>query len=184
MNFTNLVIPDGSVVKITDPTGAVLWKKVDALKNYFIPEQATLNVTMGISALETRAGFVWSNPIPVDLTKETPFRIKVEGTKITEVTTSIQKIWLSTDAEGTVKTKAGVLLVGANWANTTPLFEDGTIYADYSAGVKIDDSILKQIKAVRIGFKFSDTVILSADELKDVKITIPSDKGGIICNFL
>ena len=178
MNLTNiksLVIPEGSVVKITDPTGTVLWKKIDALKNYFIPEQATLNVVMTASTLASEAGYVWSNPIPVDMTKETPFRIKVEGTKITEDTTSKQKIWLSSDAEGTVKTKAGVLLVGANWANTTPLFEDGTIYADYSAGVKIDDSILKQIKAVRIGFKFSDTAIQSADELKNVKITIPSD---------
>lgn len=180
MNFTNiksLVIPDGKVAKITK-NGTVLWEKVKAPTNYFIPELATLNVVMGISKLEAKAGYVWSNPILVDLTKETPFRIKVEGTKITEETGSVQKIWLSTDTEGTVKTKAGILLVGANWNNTTPLFEDGTIYADYNSGVKIDDSILKQIKAVRIGFKFSNTTIQSANELKDVKITIPSEKEG------
>lgn len=180
MNFADLkslTIPEGNVVKINQG-GTVLWEKVKELTNYFIPAQATLNVVMGVNALESKAGYVWSNPIAVDMAKETPFIIKVEGTKIAEETEPVQKIWLSTDAAGTVKTKAGILLVGANWANTTPLFADGTIYADYSAGVRIDISILNQIKAVRIGFKFSNTTIKSADELKNVKITIPSDIGG------
>jgi hypothetical protein len=177
MNFANLkslTIPEGNVAKITQ-SGTVLWGKVKELKNYFIPEQATLNVVMGANSLSARAGYVWSNPIPVDLTKESPFRIKVEGTKITEDTGLTQKIWLSSDENGTVKTSAGVLQVGANWSGTVPLLEDGTIYADYNGGAKLADSIINQIKAIRIGFKFSDTTIASADELKNVKITIPSD---------
>ena len=179
MNFANiktLEISEGSVVKITN-NGLVLWEKLEDLKNYFIPEQATLNVVMGISVLEAKAGYVWSNPIPVNMTKESPFKIKVEGTKITQDLTSLQqKIWLSVDEAGTIKTSASVLQVGANWSNTTPLLADGTIHADYKGGAKIDDSIIKQIKSVRIGFKFSDNTIKSSDELKDVKITIPSDK--------
>lgn len=180
MNFADvkaLTIPEGKVAKITN-NSTILWEKTAELTNYFIPKQATLNVVMGISALEAKAGYVWSNAIPVDLTKETPFRIKVKGTKITEDTTLTQKIWLSADDAGTVKTSAGVLRVGANWSNTTPLLEDGTIYADYKENKKLADSIINQIKAVRIGFKFSDTTIASADELKNVKITIPSDIGG------
>ena len=178
-NIKSLATPEGNVAKITQKSnGAVLWEKVKELVNYFIPEQATLNVRMDLTALVSCDGYVWSNAIPVDMTRETPFRIIVEGTKITEDTTVQQKIWLCADNGGTVKTSAGVLLVGANWTNTTPLFEDGTIYADYKEGVRLADSIINQIKTVRIGFKFSDTAIASAEELSGVKITIPSDIGG------
>lgn len=183
MNFANLKsleIPEGNVTKIAKKSdGTVLWKKVVELKNYFIPEQATLNVVMGTSTLETRAGFVWSNPISVNITKKTPFEIKVEGTKITEVNEPVQKIWLCSDTAGTVKTNAAILQYGIyESSNFGRLLADGTIHADYKAGKKIADSILNQIKVVRIGFKLSNSTITSINELKNVKITVPSDIGG------
>ena len=144
-------------------------------ENKFIPSEAAINKSMGVSALETNDGFVWSNAIPVDMTKETPFRIKVEGTEITEDTSQKQKLWLCADEGGLQKTSAAIIVYGTTASLHTTLLEDGTIYADYSGGTRLNDSIINQIKTVRIGFKFSDTAITSTDELNGVKITFPSE---------
>ena len=144
-------------------------------ENKFVANEAIINKSMGVSALEANDGFVWSNAIPVDMTEETPFRIKVEGTKITEDTSQKQKLWLCADEEGLQKTSAAMILYGTTASLHTTLLADGTIYADYSGGVRLSESIINQIKAVRIGFKFSDTAIGSADELNGVRITLPRE---------
>lgn len=177
-----ITIPEGSVKKITS-SGVVLWEKPEALKNYFIPEEATLNVRMGSSSMSTQNGYVWTGAIPVDLTKESPFRIKVEGTKIADVKlgdtdATYQKLWLCADNTGTTKLSAAVLLKGNNSSNYAPLDADGVIHADYKGGAKLSNSIITGTKYIRIGFKFSNAKINSVDELKNVKITIPSDIEG------
>lgn len=181
MNFAtlkSLTIPEGSVKKITSG-GVVLWEKVAELTNHFKPEQSTLNMRMGSSSLSALNGYVWSNAIPVNLTKETPFRVKVEGTLITSDTSDYQKIWLCVDDTGTSKLSAAILRYNIPMSsNYGTLLADGTIYADYKAGAKLSTSIINQTKYIRIGFKFSSSKINSADELKNVKITIPSDIGG------
>ena len=144
-------------------------------ENKFIPSEATINKSMGVSELEAKDGFVWSNAIPVDLSKETPFRIKVEGTKITEDTSQQQKLWLCSDSAGTVKTSAAMIVCGTTANLHTTLLSDGTIYADYSGGSRLSESVINQIQSVRIGFKFSNSAITSVDELSNVKITILSD---------
>ena len=144
-------------------------------ENKFIPSEAAINKSMGVSDLETKNGFVWSNPIEVDLAKESPFRVKVEGTKITEDTSASQKLWLCSDDSGNAKLSAAIIQLGETSSNFTTLLSDGTIYADYKGNKKIDSSIISQTQTIRIGFKLSDTAINSVDELNGVKITFSSE---------
>lgn len=147
--------------------------------NKFVASEAQINKRMGSSSLSAQNGYVWSNAMAVDLTKESPFRVKVEGTKITEIdgtnASAYQKLWLCADNTGTTKLSAAVLLVGNNSSNYAPLSSDGIIHADYKGGAKLSDSIITGTKYLRIGFKFSDSTIGSASELSGVKITFPSD---------
>lgn len=162
---------DGYIYTFTETTETVTHEA----ENKFVPADAQINKRMGSSSLSAQNGFVWSGVIPVDLTKESPFRIKVEGTKITEDTSTYQKIWLCADNTGSTKLSASVLMVGQNSANYSPLDENGVIHADYKAGAKLSDSIITDTKYLRIGFKFSDSAIGSTSELSGVKITFPSD---------
>lgn len=149
-------------------------------ENKFIASEAQINKRMGSSSLSTQNGFVWTGAIAVDLTKESPFRIKVEGTKITEVEgtdadAQYQKLWLCADDTGTTKLSAAVLCVGQNSSNFAPIDKDGVIHADYKGGAKLSDSIITGTKYIHLGFKFSDSAIGSTSELSGVKITFPSD---------
>ena len=163
---------DGYIYTFTETTGTVTHEA----ENKFVPADAQINKRMGSSSLSAQNGFVWSGAIPVDLTKESPFRVKVEGTKITEDTSETQKLWLCADNTGRTKLSAAVIMLGReSLSNYTTLLEDGTIYADYKASAKLSDSIITGTKYLRIGFKFSDSAIGSTSELSGVKITFPSE---------
>lgn len=168
------VLPDGFIYAYMKKTETIYHEG----ENKFVASEATFNKRMGSSSLSAQDGFVWTGAIPVDLTKESPFRVKVEGTKITDeftTTTAWQKIWLCADDTGTTKLSAAVLWVGQTSSNYATLLEDGTIYADYKAGVKLSDDIISNTKYIRIGFKFSDAAISSTDELSGVSITFPHE---------
>jgi hypothetical protein len=166
------VLPDGFIYAYMTKAEIIEHKG----ENKFIASEATLNKRMGSSSLSDANGYVWTGAIPVDLTKESPFRIKVEGTQIVECTTEHQKLWLCADNTGTTKLSAAVMLFGAAATSSYGvLFEDGTIHADYKAGVKLSDSIITGTKYIRIGFKFSDSAISSTSELSDVSITFPHE---------
>lgn len=165
---------DGYVYTYAEKTETVTHEA----ENKFVASTATINQRMGSSSLSTQNGLVWTDAIAVDLTKESPFRVKVEGTKIAEKvsgTDHYQKLWLCADDTGTSKLSAAVIYVGATSGNYTTLLEDGTIYADYKGGAKLSDSIISQTKYLRIGFKFSDSAIGSTSELSNVKITFPCE---------
>ena len=163
---------DGYIYTYTEKTEIVEHEA----PNKFVASEAQINKRMGTSSLSVQNGFVWTGAIAVDLTKETPFRVKVEGTKITTDTSTYQKIWLCADNTGTTKLSAAVIVLGQEASgNYTTLLEDGTIYADYKANAKLSNDIITATKYIRIGFKFSDTAISSTSELSGVKITIPSE---------
>lgn len=148
-------------------------------ENKFVAREAQINKRMGSSSISTQNGYVWTGAIPVDLTKESPFRVKVEGTKILEPKASdangaLQKLWLCADNTGSTKLSASILLYDKGvLSNVTSVLEDSTFYADYKDGAKLSDSIISQTKYIRIGFKFSDSAIGSTSELSGVKITFP-----------
>ncbi len=168
------VLPDGFIYAYMTKTEIVEHKSA----NKFVASEAAINTRMGSSSPSTQNGFVWTGAIPVDLTKESPFEIKVEGTKITEDTSEYQKLWLCADNTGSTKLSAAVLVAGKQGASGNSfgtLLKDGTIYADYKEGSKVSDSIISQTKFLRIGFKFSDSVIGSVSELSGVSITFPHE---------
>lgn len=165
------VLPDGYIYAYRETTETIYHKG----ENKFIASEATLNKRMGSSSLSTQNGYVWTGAIPVDLTKETPFRVLVEGTQITKDTSTYQKFWLCADNTGTTKLSAGVLMTGITLNNYTTLLEDGTIHADYKGGTKLSDSIISSTKYIRVGFKFSDTAISNASALSGVSITFPHE---------
>lgn len=144
-------------------------------ENKFVASEATLNQRMGSSSLTSQNGYVWSNPIAVDMSKESPYRVKVEGTMIAQDTSANQKLWLCSDETGNTKLNAMVILLGDTSSNYTTLLDDGTIYADYKGGAKLADSYITGTKSIRVGFKFSDSTIASESELSGVSITIPSE---------
>lgn len=144
-------------------------------ENKFVASEATLNQRMGSSSLTSQNGYVWSNPIAVDMSKESPYRVKVEGTMIAQDTSANQKLWLCSDETGNTKLNAMVILLGDTSSNYTTLLDDGTIYADYKGGAKLADSYITGTKSIRVGFKYSDSTIASESELSGVSITIPSE---------
>ena len=161
------VLPDGFIYAYMKKTEAIFHES----ENKFISSKATINKRMGSSSLSAQDGYVWTGAIPVDLTKESPFRIKVEGTLIASDTSDNQKLWLCADDTGTTKLSAAVLRASGSGGNFGVLLEDGTIHADYKGGVKLSSDIITGTKFVRIGFKFSDTAIGSTSELSGVSIT-------------
>ena len=163
---------DGYIYMFTETTETVTHEA----ENKFVPSDAQINKRMGSSTISAKDGFVWSGAIPVDLTKETPFRVKVEGTKIVEDTSEQQKLWLCSDINGQTKISAAVIMTDReNSPSYTVLLDDGTIYVDYLEGKRLSDSIITSTKSIRIGFKFSDSAIASTSALSGVKITIPSE---------
>jgi hypothetical protein len=169
------VLPDGYIYAYITKTETI--RHVG--ENKFVASEATLNKRMGSSSLSDADGYVWTGAIPVDLSAETPFRIKVEGTKIIDCDEEYQKLWLCSDVEGTTKTEAIVLnydFSGAGAGNYGVLLEDGTFYADYKNGKRIDDDTLNKIKSIRLGFKFSDSAITDVSKLNGVSITFPYEE--------
>ena len=163
---------DGYIYVFTEKTETVIHEP----ENKFVPADSQVNVRMGSSSLTTQNGYVWSGAIPVDMTKESPFRVKVEGTMITKDTSANQKLWLCEQNTGNTKLSAAVIKLGEeNSSNYTTLLNDGTIYADYKGNAKLSDSIITGTKYIRIGFKFSDSTIAHTSALSGVKITIPSE---------
>jgi hypothetical protein len=165
---------DGYIYTYTEKTETI---KHEA-QNKFVASEAQINKRMGSSSLSAQDGFVWTGAMAVDLTKESPFRVKVEGTLITEYNTTVsvyQKIWLCEDNTGSTKLSAATLMVGDGGSNAAPLSEDGIIHADYKGGAKLSDSIITSTKYIRIGFKFSDSAITNTSALSGVKITFPCE---------
>ena len=168
---------DGYIYTYTEKTEIVEHEA----PNKFVASEAQINKRMGSSSLSAANGIVWSGAIPVDLTKETPFRVKVEGTKILEPKAggsdeSYQKLWLCSDISGATKLSASILIYNKGaLTSVTPVLADGTFHADYKDGAKLSDSIISQTKSIRVGFKFSDSAIGSTSELSGVKITFPCE---------
>jgi hypothetical protein len=143
-----------------------------------VASEAQINKRMGSSSLSAQNGYVWSGAIAVDLTKESPFRVKVEGTKILEPGSSevYQKLWLCADDTGSTKLNASILFnASVAYTKVTSVSDDGVFYADYMDGTKLGSDIISQTKYMRIGFKFSDSAISSTSELSGVKITFPCE---------
>ena len=168
---------DGFVYAYTNKAETVIHKA----ENKFKPSECSINKRMSSTSLSDANGYVWTGAIPIDLTKESPFRVKVLGTMITSVKTgdtdeAYQKIWLCADNTGTTKLSAGLLRVGEISSNYTTLFADGTFYADYKNGAKLSNDVISATKYIRIGFKYSNSAIASTSAVTGVSITFPSDE--------
>ena len=146
-------------------------------ENLFKADEAVLNAVMGSSSTSTLDGYVWSGLIPIDLTKASPFVVRVEGTQIATDTSTKQKMWLC-DSNGK-KLSAALLYpwresvqIPSNYTNVE---DDGTFYADYKSGAKVSDSIIANTKYIRVGFAMNAGTAVTVNDLANVSITFDVD---------
>lgn len=147
-------------------------------ENLFKASESTLNAVMGSSSTSAKNGYVWSNLIPIDLKKASPFVVRVKGTKIATDTSNTQKLWLC-DSAG-AKLSASILYPWRESAqipaNNTNVDDDGAFWADYKGGAKVSDSIINSTKYIRVGFAMNSTgTAVTVNDLANVSITFDID---------
>ena len=154
-------------------------------ENLFKASEASLNKNVDGG---TANGYVTTGLIPIDLTKQSPFIVKIEGnTRLLTQTAGTQKFNLCN--ESGAKVSAALLhhfTEGIVNGNYSAVLSDGTFFADYKctgnmsyesyvANCKVSDSIISQTKYIKICFAIKDGTAITASDLDGISITFDVD---------